>query len=146
MAKTASQSVGKWQNNAGVSADEYIAGARNPKRSQSAAAIASKQFALQAIQEAFNSGRWEAGLRRSGDAGWFEGVEQKGANNYPTGISSQVSATKYMERSGRYDSARRAAEGSPRGGKGSAQNLARVQKVVAALRAAKVGTSAPAGA
>ena len=139
MARTAAESVDKWVERAGTASDEYLAGARNPARSQSQSAIAAADLALQGIIEAFKSGRWEKGLRESGDAGWLEGIEQKGVTNYLTGVSSERAKQKYVTNSGRYDSARNAAAGMARGPKGSAQNLAKVTKVVQALRAAKVG-------
>ena len=139
MAKSAQQAVGKWVERAGVASDDYVTGARNPSRSQSQSAIASKAVAQAAITEAFTSGRWEAGLRKSGDAGWLAGVEQKGANNFVTGVTAPAAQAKYVSNSGRYDSARNAASSKPRGPKGSAQNLARVAAVTQALRALKVG-------
>ena len=141
MAKPAQQAVAKWVERAGVASDDYAAGARNPARSQSGSAIAAKGIALQGIVEAFNSGRWEKGLRSSGDAGWLAGIEEKGVNNYGTGVASPRAQQKYVANSGKYDSARNSAAGMPRGAKGSAQNLAKVAKVVQALRAAKTGAA-----
>ena len=137
--KTAQESVGKWIERGAVSVDEYLKGVRNPKRSQSASAIAAQPLMLAGVTQAVTSGRWANKLRQSGDAGHLAGVEEKGSQNYPVGIGSARAAAKFVQNSGRYDTARNAAAGSPRGPKGSPQNLANVAKVVAALRAVKVG-------
>ena len=140
--KTAQESVAKWIERASVSGDEYLKGARSPKRSQSGAAIAAKGIMVSEFNAAANRGAIEAGLRRSGDAGWFAGVEQKGVQNFTTGISSPLAAQKFVTGSGRFDVARNSAAGMPSGPKGSAGNLAKVAKVVAALRAVKTGAGA----
>jgi hypothetical protein len=141
MAKTAQDSVAKWIERGAVSVDDYLKGARSPKRSQSASAIAAQPLMLAGVTQAITSGRWAARLRSSGDAGHLAGIEEKGATNYPTGIGSPRAASKYVANSGRFDSARNAAAGAPRGPKGSPQNLANVAKVVAALRAVKTGSA-----
>ena len=45
---------------------------------------------LQNVQNAFNSGKWANGLRRSGKTGWQNGVQTKGATNYQTGATAAV--------------------------------------------------------
>lgn len=140
--KTAQESAAKWVERASVGGDEYLKGARSPKRSQSGAAIAAKPIMVSEFNAAATRGAIEAGLRRAGDAGWFAGVEQKGVQNYTTGIASPLAQQKFIAGSGRFDAARNSAAGMPTGPKGSPQNLAKVAKVVAALRAVKTGGAA----
>jgi len=75
---------------------------------------------------------------KSGKAGWLKGVKkEKGANRFAEGVAS--GATKYATNSGKYDSARTAADSLPRGPKGSEANFARSKAVGQALRRMKVG-------
>lgn len=137
--KTASQAVVKWQARAGQAGQDYAEGARTTDKDQAARATAAIPIMQAALTEAFAQGRVAKGLARSGKAGWLAGVEQKGVNNYPTGVSSDLARDRYTANSGRYDAARRAADTIPRGPRGSAANLNRVAAVANALRAVKTG-------
>ena len=139
MAKSANTAVLKWQARAGAAASDYVEGAKDTDKDQAARAIASKAIYQQALNESFTRDAYAKGLSKSGKSGWLAGVEQKGANNFAGGVSSEMARSKYTTNSGRYDSARRAADALPRGPKGSAANLNRVSAVANALRAAKVG-------
>lgn len=139
MARPASEAVTKWQNRAGAASQDYVDGARTTDKDQAQRGIASKQIWQQALQESFGRDAYAKGLQRSGKTGWLAGVEQKGANNYAGGVSSDIARQKYVTNSGRYDTARRAADSIPRGARGSAANLNRVAAVANALRAIKVG-------
>lgn len=137
--RTASQAVGRWAEGAGNASQRYIEGATQTTKDQAAAAIAAKPLYQQGIQEAIAQGRYEKGLQKSGKAGWQQGVAEKGAANYGVGVTSPSAQSRYAQESGRYDGARNAASSSPRGPKGSPQNLQRVTAVVSALRAVKNG-------
>lgn len=136
--KTASQSAGKWATNAGSASGNYLEGASSTTKDQSAAAIAAKGLYQQGIQEAISRDAYAKGLSKSGKAGWLRGVQEKGAANFGVGVTSPSAQSKYAQESGRFDSARNAASGQPRGAKGSPQNLQRVAAVVNAMRAIKV--------
>jgi hypothetical protein len=137
--KSANEAVVKWQSRAGSASGDYTDGARGTDKDQAARAIASKEVYKQGLNESFARGAYEKGLARSGKQGWLQGVEQKGAQNYSTGVSADVARQKYVSNSSKYDSARKAGDSLPRGARGSAQNLARVTAVANALRAVKVG-------
>jgi len=137
--KNASTAVTKWQTRAGMASADYSAGAAATDKDQAARAIAAKGNYAAGIQESIAAGRYEKGLSKSGKQGWLDGVTEKGAQNYSTGVSADRSRSKYLENSGKYDNARKAADSLPRGPRGSAQNLNRVTAVANALRAAKVG-------
>lgn len=136
--KTASQSVGKWSNRTGAAASDYATGAQQTDKDQAARAIAAKEVYKAALTESFSRDAYAKGLSRSGKQGWQAGVQQKGAQNFSTGVSTQAAQDKYVQNSGKYDSARQAAANLPRGPRGSAANLARVSAVANALRAVKV--------
>lgn len=135
MAKSAQASAQKFVERAGAASGDYVKGAQETTKDQSARAIASKAIYQQALTASFATGSYEKGLQKSGKSGWIKGVQEKGANRFAEGVS--VSASKYATESGKYDSARMAADSMPRGLKGSATNLAKVATVVNALRAAK---------
>lgn len=138
MAKPANQAVEKWQNRTAASSQDYVEGARTTDRDQAQRAIAAKAVYQQALTESFGRDAYAKGLQRSGKQGWQAGVEQKGAANFPTGVSSELARSKYVSNSGKYDAARRAADALPRAPRGSAANLQRVAAVANAQRAVKV--------
>ena len=138
MAKSANEAVGKWQNRAGSASQDYVDGANSTDRDQAQRAIAAKAVYQQALTESFGRDAYAKGLSRSGKGGWLAGVTQKGAANYPTGVSSELARSKYVANSGKFDSARRAADSLPRAPRGSAANLQRVAAVANAQRAVKV--------
>ena len=138
--KSAQAVAQKFVNRASGASGDYVEGAKTTSKDQNARAIASAEVHKQATLQALNEGRFAAGLRRAGKDSWLNGVEKKGGIRYGDGVAN--SQEKYAVNSGRYDSARGAAESIPRGVKGSPANLQRVSAVVTALRKQKVGASA----
>lgn len=136
--KTANQAVGKWANRTGAASSDYVAGVNETDKDQASRAIAAKEIYKQALNESFGRDAYAKGLQGSGAAGWKAGVQQKGGQNFSTGVSTQAAQNKYATNSGKYDTARQAADKLPRGPRGSAGNLARVAAVANALRAVKV--------
>lgn len=137
--KTANEAVVKWQSRAGAASSDYGEGARKTDKDQAVRAVAAKEVYKQALTESFARDAYAKGLQRSGKQGWLNGVEQKGVQNFATGVGSDVARSKYVTNSSKYDSARKAADSLPRGARGSAGNLARVAAVANALRAVKIG-------
>lgn len=135
--KTASQSAAKFVERAGAASQDYVEGAKSTNKDQSAAAIAGAGNYVAGIQASITAKRYEKGLQASGKAGWLKGITEKGANRFAEGVSS--GAGKYATNSGKYDSARSAADSLPRGPKGSEANFARSKAVGTALRKAKIG-------
>lgn len=139
MAKSAQSVAEKFVTRAGAASGDYVSGAEQTSKDQAASAIAAKTIYQQALTASFTRGAFEKGLQRSGKGGWLRGVTVKGSERFASGVAA--SAGKYAQNSGRYDSARNAASGLPRGMKGSPTNLARVSAVVSALRTAKTGSA-----
>ena len=137
--KTANVAGTKWQVRTANAGPDYLAGVNNTTKDQAAAAIAAKSAWQAGLTAAFAAGAFEKGLSRSGKQGWQAGVQQKGEANYSTGVNAQAALGKYTTNSGRFDAARGAASNSPRGPKGSPQNLQRVSLVANAEHAAKLG-------
>lgn len=135
--KTASQSAEKFAQRAAAAAGDYVQGAQTTTKDQSAAAIAAAAIYAQATQAAITEGRYARGLQKAGKQKWLHGVTSKGGNRFAEGVSD--AAPTYATESARFDGARQAAEGLPRGIKGSPQNLQRVASVVSALIKTKSG-------
>ena len=135
--KTAQQSAQKYVDRAGAASNDYVDGAQRTGKDQAAAAIAAAPNYAAGVQAAISRGAYAKGLQQSGKAGWLRGVQEKGVNRYAEGVSS--GASKYAQNSGKFDSARAAADSLPRGPKGSEQNFARAKAVGQALRKMKVG-------
>lgn len=137
--KSAQASASKFVERASAASGDYVKGAQETSKDQSARAIAAKAIYQQALTASFARGSFEKGLSKSGKAGWVKGITDKGATRFSEGV--MVSANKYATESAKFDSARGASDSMPRGLKGSATNLAKVATVVNALRAAKVGSA-----
>lgn len=137
MAKTASQSAQKFVDRASAASQDYVLGAQQTTKDQSAAAIAAAPNYAAGVQAAITRGAYAKGLQASGKQGWLKGITDKGGNRFAEGVAS--GAAKYATNSGKYDSARTAADSLPRGPKGSEANFNRAKVVGQALRKMKVG-------
>lgn len=135
--KTAQQSAQKFVERAGAASNDYVEGAQRTGKDQAAAAIAAAPNYAAGVQAAITRGAYAKGLQQSGKAGWLKGITEKGVNRFAEGVAS--GSGKYAANSGKYDSARAAADALPRGPKGSEQNFARAKAVGQALRKMKTG-------
>jgi hypothetical protein len=135
--KSAQQSATKFVERAGAASQDYVTGAESSNKDQAAAAIAAAPNYQAGVTAAIARGAYQKGLQTSGKAGWLQGVRTKGQNRFAEGVSA--GAVKYATNSGKYDSARSAADSLPRGPKGSEANYARAKAVGQALRKMKVG-------
>lgn len=135
--KTAQQSAQKFVDRAGAASQDFVQGAEQTTKDQSAAAIAAAPNYAAGVQAAITRGAYAKGLQQSGKAGWLKGIREKGANRFAEGVAT--GAGKYAANSGKYDGARSAADSLPRGPKGSEANFARAKAVGLALRKAKIG-------
>lgn len=137
MAKSAQQASEKWVSRSGQASGDYVKGAQETTKDQSALAAAAEGNYKTAVIEAANAGRFGAGVRKAGKQKWLDGVTKKGANRFAEGVSDAQSD--YATESARFDGARNAAANLPRGPRGSAGNIERVRAVAVAQRAVKVG-------
>ena len=135
--KSASQSAQKFVERASAATGDYISGAEQTSKDQSALAISAIPRMKAELIAAIDSGRVAKGLSESGKAGWLKGIREKGAERIASGVSA--SAGKYATNSGKYDSARTTADNMPKGLKGSETNWARSKSVGMALRKIKTG-------
>jgi hypothetical protein len=78
----------KWVARAGAASGDYLTGAEQTDKDPTALAIAALPRAKTEYVAAIDSGKVAAGLRRSGKAGWLEGIRSKGQMNYQTGVTA----------------------------------------------------------
>lgn len=122
----------KFSRNAGAAAGDYEKGALNPKRSPTAAAVASQDAMLAGINDAVTSGRWKKNLETSGDAAFMQGIRDKGRARFQTGVATQSAVAKVTAHLQTMQSVLGSVTLAPRGPKGS--NYGNVQTVGDALR------------
>jgi hypothetical protein len=84
----ASEVAEKWAQRAGAASQDYVAGAQRTDKDPTALAIAALPRMRRQILAAIDSGKVTAGLRRSGKQGWLDGITNKGASNYASGVSA----------------------------------------------------------
>jgi hypothetical protein len=77
----------KWSQRTQAAAQDYTAGVQSTDKDPTALAIAAGQRYIQRVTDAFNSGKWANGLRRSGKAGWQAATLAK-ASNFSTGVAA----------------------------------------------------------
>lgn len=99
--KTAQQAATNWQNSGTRASTDYVAGVQGTTKDQAALAVAAGPRYIAGVTDAYNSGRWAAGLTRGGTPYWKQQTEKK-ASNYTTGYSAgasnyQAAATKVMQ-------------------------------------------------
>ncbi len=93
----AAEAFEKYKRNVAAAGPAYIKGAQTTKKDPVANAIRSKDAMRQKTIEAIDSGSWEAGLQRSGKAGWLKGIQDKGAARLAEGAAKSEQKTKsYM--------------------------------------------------
>lgn len=133
------QSADKWQRRASVAQQDYVSGVQNPRTSWAAAAGAAGQSYRQAVVQAANAGRFEAGVKSAGDETWRAGAVNKGPARFAEGV--QLSTGKWASGFAPYAEAIKSLQLPVRGPKGSAANLQRVSAVATALRMLKERSS-----
>lgn len=126
----------KWSTRAQGAVNDYKAGAQAPKQPQNAAALASAPLWQQAVTSAAALNAFQAGLRAAGDAGWLNGVMNKGAARYPGGITAGVA--KFTANITPFLQAIAGLSLPAKGIRGSAQNIQRVAVIAAALHSLKL--------
>lgn len=77
----------KWAARTQAAAQDYQAGVQNTDKDPTALAIAGGQRYIQRVTDAFNSGKWANGLRRTGKAGWQAATLAK-VGNFSTGVAA----------------------------------------------------------
>lgn len=85
--KTAQQAAQNWQQSAGRAATAFQQGIEGYNGDWAGATVGQEAALLTGVQEAITSGRWRAGVQRTGTAGWKSKTVAK-IGNYSTGFSA----------------------------------------------------------
>ena len=93
VAKTLQQTVDNYKGSAATASADWAAGANQFQGDPTALAAAQAQAAVSNFAQAVSSGRWAAGLARSGRQGWINGVN---ANQQKYAMGVQNAGPKYQ--------------------------------------------------
>lgn len=137
--KDAGTLAAKFASRASNAVPEYKAGVQDPKRSQSASAIAAVSVWQAAVQSPAAATRFTSHLRAAGDAAWSAGALGKGANRYPEGV--RAAQTKWQTMVSPFLAAIASTDLPPKGLRGSSANYDRVRAIGDKLHALKVGAA-----
>jgi hypothetical protein len=85
--KTAQQAAANWAASAGRAASAWQQGVAGYTGDWAAATTAQQAQMLSGVTQAVTSGRWAAGVNRTGTQGWKQSTEAKAAN-FSTGFSA----------------------------------------------------------
>lgn len=83
-----------YQANAGAAGPKYLAGVESTTKDPTALAAAAAPKWFQKLTEAYQQGRFQAGLAKVGKQGWIQAVKDKGAANFVTGVNA--AETKFL--------------------------------------------------
>jgi len=99
MIPDAQTALAKYKQRASAAAQDYVTGAQTTDKDPTQLAIAAIPRMRAQIIAAIDTGVVANGLRRSGKQGWLDGVVNKGAANYTTGV--QNSDAKFLSAFGK---------------------------------------------
>ena len=85
--KSVAQGTANYKGSAGRAQGDWIAGVTGTTKDQAALAVSAGARYIQGVNDAYSSGRWQAGLQRGGTAYWKQQTEKKQAN-YGTGLAN----------------------------------------------------------
>ncbi|MBV6438299.1 MAG: hypothetical protein AELANPGJ_03600 [Anaerolineae bacterium] len=89
MAKTAQQIVQKYERGMQGAGENYRQGIQNPSRDWAQGLQNSKQKMITGFQQAMSDGKFDAGVQRTGTAGWKQKTLDK-AGNYSGAVQRAV--------------------------------------------------------
>ncbi len=85
---TPTQAIAKWKQNLGNAQNSFTMGVQGVTVSPMQKAADNAQKYVQGVQNAVNSGKWQAGLTQVSLADWQKAMTQKGWANMQTGINN----------------------------------------------------------
>ncbi|MDH3348862.1 MAG: hypothetical protein OEM02_12295 [Desulfobulbaceae bacterium] len=133
--KSSTAAAQKWSQNAAQATEYYNAGVQNPKRDWAQATGAAEEIYKTAVTKAATEGRFGKGVAKAGTAKWKKNAVELGSQRFGPGVAAA---------SGSFAAAIapvlqtiQSTDIGPRYAKGDPRNITRVQKLAAALHAAK---------
>lgn len=130
--KAIDQSSDKWARRSAVAGVDYQSGVANPRRPWAEASLAAAANYRAGVTQAANAGRFEAGIKSSGEDKWKQRSVRVGPGRFAEGVA--VAKPDWEAGFRPYQEALAAITLPQRGPKGSPANLQRVQAVSTALR------------
>jgi hypothetical protein len=127
----------KWARRAAVAGPDYLAGVQAPRRPWAAATVAAAAAQAAGVQAAIAAKSFERGVVAAGDGKWSAKAAGKGALRFAPGVAD--AQPDYQKGVQPYFDVITNVQLSPRGPKGSPQNLLRVAQIANALHNKKVG-------
>jgi len=85
--KSVQQGTDRYRASATTAQTQWLSGIQGTQKDQAALAVAAGPRYMQGVADAYNSGRWAAGLQRRGTGYWKTQSEKK-ASSYSTGIAA----------------------------------------------------------
>ena len=85
--KSVQQGSTNYTNSAGRAQTDWLAGIQSTSKDQAALAVAAGARYIAAVNEAYSSGRWAAGLNRRGTTYWKQRAEAK-QSAYGAGVTA----------------------------------------------------------
>ena len=134
--KSLSDTSSKWNRRASSATQEYSAGVASPRRSWEASTKASEKNYEAGVQAAITRKAFGKGVGAAGDSKWQSRSQELGSGRFASGV--QASENAYNEGVAPYHQVLSSLTLTPRGSKGSPENLNRVAQVANALRQKKV--------
>ncbi len=128
----------KWGRNASAAGPSYKDGVSAPRRSWSTAAAAADDARKAGLAAADARDAFRTGVTAAGDAKWKNNAVKLGAARYPQGV--QNAQPDFSQGFAPYHAVIAGVTLSPRGPKGSPENLNRVAEIANALHSAKQGS------
>lgn len=126
----------RYVDNAATATDSYVAGAQNPRQDWQKATQAGEVNWKLGINSAIAKGSFGKGVAKAGNAAWLDGVVNKGAQRFASGVA--LAQTKYENGIKDYLDTISGLNLPPRGPKGDPNNIARVTMIAKALHDKKL--------
>jgi len=126
----------RWVERAAIAGESYIAGAQNPRQDWETATSKAESNWKAGVNEAASKGRFGKGVKKAGNQAWLNGVINKGADRYATGVA--LAQEKYETAIAPYIDVMKNLNLKDRGPKGTPGNYDRVKTVGDALHQKKL--------
>lgn len=134
--KDISTIANKWTRNASVAGPSYTEGVTSPRRPWAASTAAADDSRKAGLIAADGRDAFRKGVAKAGDSKWQENAKKLGASRYPQGV--QNAQPDYATGFQPYHATIASTTLSPRGPKGSIENLNRVAQIANALHQKKI--------
>ncbi len=134
--KSLSAVVAKWRDRVSVSTQAYIEGVNRTGVDWAGPTAAAEQTWAQGVQDAIARGSFATGVNEAGNSRWQSRSAKVGAERFSPGVAASVD--RFQQAMGPVLATIQGVTLPPRGPRGSAGNLQRVQLIADALHQARL--------